>query len=273
MNRPDIEPEILDWIRKDLALVEREHGVKILHACEAGSRAWGFESTDSDYDVRFLYIHPRDWYLSIDLEKKRDVIELPVGTIDMSGWDFRKALQLLRKSNPPLLEHLKSPIVYKEHRAIMSMMRAQSVGFYSPSACAYHYLHMARGNVREYLRGDTVWRKKYLYVIRPLLAVKWIELGLGQVPVRFDDLAEKTVFETDLALSIDNLIAEKKAGVELGRGPKDNVINGFIEAELSRLESSRFAKRPDSPDLEPLNTLFRDALAGWDLGWEFLGGY
>jgi hypothetical protein len=75
----------------------------------------GFESTDSDWDVRFIYVHPRDWYLSIDVEDKRDVIERPINDeLDISGWDLRKALKLLRKSNPPLLEWLSSPIIYKE---------------------------------------------------------------------------------------------------------------------------------------------------------------
>ncbi len=141
-------------IRSQLENIEAEEGVRILFACESGSRAWGFPSADSDYDVRFLYLHPPEWYLSIDLEKKRDVIERPINEqIDLSGWDLRKALGLLRKSNPPLLEWLGSPIIYWEKYSVAQQMRALTSTYYSPKACMYHYLHMARGNYREYLRG------------------------------------------------------------------------------------------------------------------------
>lgn len=150
--------------------VETEECVKILYACESGSRAWGFPSADSDFDVRFLYLHPKDWYLSIDLEQKRDVIERPISDqIDLSGWDLRKALWLFRKSNPPLLEWLGSPIVYWERYSTATQMRQLAETYYSPKACMYHYLHMARGNYREYLKGEHVWIKKYFYVLRPIL--------------------------------------------------------------------------------------------------------
>ena len=92
---------------------EKEHGVRILLAVESGSRAWGFESPNSDFDARFIYVHPRDWYLSVGLEEQRDVIEYPiVDDIDLNGWDLRKALRLFWKSNPAFVEWIQSPIVY-----------------------------------------------------------------------------------------------------------------------------------------------------------------
>src|SRR5437867_10530124 len=99
-------------VRRKLAGIEEAHGVRVLFAVESGSRAWGFPSPDSDYDVRFVYLHPRDWYLS--LVERRDVIEVPIDgdDQDISGWDFRKAMRLLLRSNPPLYEWLVSPIVY-----------------------------------------------------------------------------------------------------------------------------------------------------------------
>ena len=114
-----------DRIKQALQEIETNDQVKIVYACESGSRAWGFPSEDSDYDVRFLYVRPRDWYLSIDLEKLPDVIELPItDDLDVSGWDIRKALQLLRKSNPPLLEWLTSPIIYREVSDIADRLRS-----------------------------------------------------------------------------------------------------------------------------------------------------
>ena len=123
--------------------IEGENTVKILYACESGSRAWGFPSSDSDYDVRFVYIRSVESYLSV--QKSRDVIEYPeIGKLDISGWDLQKALLLLRKSNPPLLEWLGSPIVYLEGYSIAAQMRELAAQYYSATASVYHYLHMAR---------------------------------------------------------------------------------------------------------------------------------
>ena len=100
-------------IVESLRQIECEEDVTILYACESGSRAWGFESTDSDYDVRFIYLRKTPWYLTI--QNKRDVIERPISDeLDIAGWDLPKALGLFRKSNPPLLEWLRSPVVYLE---------------------------------------------------------------------------------------------------------------------------------------------------------------
>ncbi|MDO9488483.1 MAG: nucleotidyltransferase domain-containing protein, partial [Sphingomonadaceae bacterium] len=103
--------------------LEREHDVTILFAAESGSRAWGFPSPDSDYDVRFVYAHRRDWYLSIE-PARRDVIEQAIeADLDVSGWDLRKALGLALKPNPVLHEWLMSPIVYRQHDAMAAKLR------------------------------------------------------------------------------------------------------------------------------------------------------
>ena len=248
-----------DVILRVLQDIVNKNDVWIIHACESGSRAWGFASEDSDYDVRFIYVRKPEWYMSIDVERKRDVIELPPDKVlDVSGWDFRKALQLLRKSNPPLLEHLGSPVIYNEDEPVMREFRDLARQYYSPSACAYHYLHMARGNVREYLKGDEVWLKKYLYVIRPLLAVKWIEDGFeGPVPTMFFDLVDQVVTQVPLYNEINNLVCMKQEGHELGRGPAIPIIDEFIRVELARLEGPKWAKKPDDIGVEPLNEFFR----------------
>src|SRR3972149_12214123 len=130
-------------IREKLTEIESNENVKIFYACESGSRAWGFPSSDSDYDVRFMYLHSTEWYLTIDTQ--RDVIEHPVnGQLDINGWDIRKALKLFQKSNPPLMEWLGSTIRYLEKFTIAAKMRELLPRYYSSAACAYHYLHMAQ---------------------------------------------------------------------------------------------------------------------------------
>ncbi len=231
---------MINRIKQQLLNLEREEVVRIIYACESGSRAWGFPSKDSDYDVRFLYVHPPDWYLSVDLEDKNDVIEWPLdGLLDLSGWDLRKALRLLRKSNPPLLEWLNSPIIYLEGHAVGDRLRGLLPEYYSPTACLYHYLHMARGNYKEYLRGETVWIKKYFYVLRPLLAIRWIEAGRGVVPMEFETLLAAVDGEQDFKLAVSGLLERKIKGEELDRGPRLPEISDFIDREMGRLDDKK----------------------------------
>ncbi len=256
-----MEDHVVTSVQQALERLEHVEDAVVLLAVESGSRAWGFPSTDSDYDVRFIYVRRPEWYLSIDLEKRRDFIEQPLqDQIDLSGWDIRKALKLFHKSNPPLLEWLQCPIVYRERFSFAARLRALLPEFYSPKASFYHYLHMAKGNVREYLRGDTVWRKKYFYVLRPLLAMRWIDQERGPVPIEFQKLVEATVDDPTLLTAIGNLVWAKRAGVELDRGPRIPAVSDFIESETARLEQTG-SDRPDvAPAVETLNELFRSTL-------------
>ncbi len=145
--------------------MERDHGVRVLFAVESGSRAWGFPSPDSDYDVRFVYLHPRDWYLS--LVERRDVIEIPIDAEDhdISGWDLRKALQLLLRSNPPLYEWLVSPIVYREDGATMAALRRLAETGYAHKTMGWHYLRIADRTYRTHFGSRPEANlKKYFYV-------------------------------------------------------------------------------------------------------------
>jgi len=251
-----IDNEVQQRVRDALARIEADRKVRVLYACESGSRAWGFASHDSDYDVRFLYVHRRDWYLSV--EDRRDVIEEPLtDELDVSGWELRKALRLLFKSNPPLLEWLKSPVVYQSDPAFLSRFKLLAERFYSPRRCFSHYLHMASGNWRHYLEGrESVKLKKYLYVFRPLLACRWIERSLGQVPMLFSELVNGVLDERDARAALDALVLRKQAGDELSEAPPDEVLSSFVVEELDRLEG---LDRPEdvAGDVEELNGFFR----------------
>lgn len=245
-------------IQNELSRIEEIENITILYACESGSRAWGFESADSDYDVRFIYLRRTLQYLTV--ERGREVIEKPLENgIDLSGWDLIKALELFRKSNPPLLEWLQSPIVYRSTSSLIGRLHALLSQYYSPKACMYHYLHMAKGNFREYLRGEEVWTKKYFYVLRPVLACLWIEKGLGVVPTEFHKLVEALVADRELKDEIDALLAAKKAGLELRKGPRNEIISSFIEQQILRLNSAGQRSAVTS-DPSSLNRLFVDIL-------------
>lgn len=248
-------------ILTELELIEHEENVQILYACESGSRAWGFPSKDSDYDVRFIYIRSVDWYLSIF--EKRDVIERPISDmLDINGWDLRKALNLFRKSNPPLLEWLQSPIVYRENHAVAEQIRRISPLTFSPRSCMYHYLHMAKGNHRDYLQGERVKIKKYFYVLRPILACEWIEKHNTMPPIEFDRLVEAVVpKESELKAAIDGLLVRKRAGDEMDFEPRINPISDFLEERIEYYEQMA-SGMPSSGGVQDqrLDDLFRTVL-------------
>ena len=256
-----VSAEVQGHIRNRLAAVEAEEGVRVLVAVESGSRAWGFASADSDYDVRFVYVRPAAWYLAIDLERRRDVIERPItDLIDLSGWDIRKALALFARSNPPLLEWLDSPVVYADWGGFAGRLRGLLPTYFSPVRTVYHYLHMARGNFREYLQGDRVRLKKYFYVLRPLLAARWVEQGRGPVPMLFSTLLDTVGVDPPLRAAVDDLLARKAAGGEMGHGPRVPAVHDFIVGELDRLESAAGGQPKGSNDPGPLSALFVECL-------------
>jgi len=239
-----IDPTKREAIVRALARIEREHDVRVMYACESGSRGWGFASPDSDYDARFVYVHPLPWYLSVNEatgpgEPQRDVIELPISDdLDVSGWDLRKALRLLAKSNPTLSEWLRSPIVYRQDDAAAETLRAMAEAVYSPLASWHHYRSMAEGNFRGYLRGDRVRTKKYLYVLRPVLACQWIESVGTPPPMAFEELLERLLPQGPVREAIDALLAVKRRSAEVDDGPRIPAISRFLEDQLERMAAA-----------------------------------
>ena len=232
-------------IQEILANIEDEKQVKILFAVEAGSRAWGFESRDSDYDIRFVYIPPTPRYLTLDTQ--RDVIEEMHGDIDLVGWDLRKALTLFRKTNPNFIEWLNSPITYDETKHHGINLRQELISYLpeyiGKKAMISHYYSMAKRNWKEYLQESPVWTKKYLYVIRPLITCTWLEHENTTPPVNFRELLSNTSpllkakkFENttpnDVIRSIRELVERKKAGDELSKGPRIPALHHYISSQM-----------------------------------------
>ncbi|MDQ1146984.1 putative nucleotidyltransferase [Bacillus sp. SORGH_AS 510] len=247
-------------ILEEIKRLEEQHDIKICYVVESGSRAWGFPSKDSDYDVRFIYVHRQEWYLSID--EKRDVIELPINDLlDMNGWELRKALKLFRKSNPPLMEWLHSGIVYYQAFSLVDKMKVIQEKVFLPQSALYHYLNMAKGNYRDYLQGEQVKIKKYFYVLRPILACMWIEKYNSVPPILFLNLVEDLIEEGELKHQVLILLNRKMSGEELSLEQKLPVINDFIEKEIFRLEEYTKSLKGSKDNITPLlDELFREVL-------------
>lgn len=261
MTYNGVDAVMFERVRHQLKEVERRFGVRVLYACESGSRAWGFASPDSDYDVRFLYVHAPEWYLRVDAG--RDVIELPIDDeLDVCGWEWRKALGLLKSANPALIEWLDSPIVYQQDEAVIAELKAQVPQWFSPLRARWHYYSMARKNFRGYLQGDEVRLKKYFYVLRPLLAVRWIEEGKGVPPIRFAELLAGSNLDTSLRKEVDELLEIKQSVGEAKYGLRRPQLHEFIESELARGKTPPAlpdSREGDSQDLDRLlmNTVLR----------------
>ncbi len=249
-------------IMRRMRAAEAEHGVRILLAVESGSRAWGFASPNSDYDARFIYAQPQEWYLSVGMEEQRDVIEYPiVDDIDLNGWDVRKALRLFWKSNPAFVEWIQSPIVYFQSGGFAEHARQLLPSVYSCENGIYHYRSMAKTNFRGYLKTDQVPLKKYFYVLRPLLSVRWLERYGSAAPIEFHKLLHLVEDEPALVADIESLLARKRQAPELGLDLAVPSINAFIERELQRLEGIVPPVHQRTEVLDPLNAVFHAVLA------------
>lgn len=251
---------MMDEIVKELLKLEIQHDIKILYAVESGSRAWGFASTDSDWDVRYIYIHKLDWYLKIDQEKDNQEEILP-NDIDLAGWELKKALRLFRKSNPPMLEWLRSPIVYLKQFSTADKLRALTEEYFIPKSCLHHYLHMAEGNYKQYLLKEEVRVKKYFYVLRPILACDWIRQTNTMIPMEFEVLLESQVTDPTIKKEIRNLLNRKMLGEELKEEPKIQILNDFLEHKIDFYNDYiKSIDLSDKPSTEALDQLFRQSL-------------
>ena len=223
----DMRETILGELRK----IEEHCGVRILHAVESGSRAWGFASPDSDYDVRFVYVRPAADYIRLDTP--RDVIEWKDdGVLDINGWDLRKTMVQFARGNATIFEWSESPVVYQTTGA-WAQVRQAAEAYFSEKAAVHHYYGTAKKTWEEHLTGGSVRYKKYFYALRPLLAAQYIERFHSVPPVLFDELM-KMDMDSSLRTAIGRLLEIKKVTTEGEYHPPMAVVHEFIREELPR---------------------------------------
>lgn len=241
-------------IKEKLREIEKQENIRILLAVESGSRAWGFASPDSDYDVRFIYVRKMDDYLR--LESIRDVIELPIDEmLDINGWDLQKTLRLLYKSNPTLFEWFSSPIVYMETE-FADIFRSIMENYFSNKRSLYHYISMAEGNYREYLKRDMVRAKKYFYVLRPVLACRWILEKGTPPPMLFSELMDSQL-PKELLEDVNRLLNLKMNSPEIKEIPRVDTINNYLDSSIVEIKSILQSMTEEkNPNWEELNELF-----------------
>ena len=229
--------------------IERERGIRILYACESGSRAWGFASPDSDYDIRFLFIHPKRAYLS--LAEPLSTVDLPlIGELDAGGWDIRKALGLLDKSNGALLEWLHSPIVYRAAPDFLERWRQTAQEVFSAASASRHYRGLAKQMWLGKLQSERVRAKDYLYALRASLADRWIRQGKGIPPVEFEQLLP--VAPEDVRTMVPGILEHKANTNEGDRMERLPVLDAFLARAVEVPEHDAAEGRSDRAVLERL---------------------
>ena len=249
-----------DKIIKYLKTIEEEKNIKILLACETGSRAWGFPSPDSDYDIRMIYIHKKDWYLS--LKEKKDSINLMYenNDIDITGWELRKALRLLKKSNPPLLERIQSPILYLYDEEFLSEINKISKGVYSKISTIYHYLNMSKKIFEEIENSNKYKLKKLFYALRTAVTCKWIMEKDEIPPIEFNTMLENLDLDENLVKRIRELIILKADASETYLHSGETEVFLFIKGILELAEIKSKDLSAAKFDSEILDVFFRKSL-------------
>jgi predicted nucleotidyltransferase len=244
-----------------LAEVAAEQKIKMLFACESGSRGWQFPSPDSDYDVRFIYVRPLRYYLSV-MERSDDLQFAISGDLDMYGWDLRKVLQLMRKSNTTPFEWLQSPIVYRQEPGFRDELWALCQHYFGRRSNIHHYLGIAGGALETVTNGSEITIKKLFYVLRPLLAAKWCLEKQTIAPMTIGPLM--SLLPDAMQRQVSDLIALKATAAE---GFIINISAGlktYIDTEFARIiEASRNLQR-DHFEVDQLDDFFINTITRYD---------
>jgi predicted nucleotidyltransferase len=224
-------------IQTALTQLEAAHTIRVLYACESGSRAWGFPSPDSDYDVRFIYCHAADWYLTLD--DGPDTLNFPVDDeLDLAGWELRKTLKLLRGSNAALFEWLQSPVVYREAGGFRAALEPLLPACWNPRAGLHHYAGLMRRGVLDDLAGEEVRLKRLFYALRSTLAARWIRQRPAEAPpMEFAVL--RALLPPELNDVVDELLARKATADEKTTVPRPVLLVDFLQAEYDATLAAR----------------------------------
>ena len=253
-------------ISEKLNTVAQEHNVRIIKAIESGSRAWGFPSKNSDYDVRFIYARSLDSYLSV--EPCRDTIETSLiddpklgVPLDLKGWDVRKALQLAIKSNAVLIEWLTSPICYMENTAAARKLLHFAKSCANLNNLAYHYNRLARNAWDKIEEGENNSELKlYCYALRPALALKWIDKSRDLPPMDMHSLCSRSSLGEKLLAEIKKLLMLKSSANEEDIVPRNALLDKFIISVLEKEVEREKTRGPDQEILEKADQLFRNLI-------------
>lgn len=204
-----------------LISLEKEQNIKIIFACETGSRAYGISSSESDTDIRFIYVNNLDHYLSF--ENKGQSICIREQNYDICGWDIKRALELLKKSNLSVLEALHSPCIYLKDEEIYEKLISLSKKTFNPVALHQSFLNIIRKNY------NNPEPKSYFYVIRAYLSILWLKQFQKFPPLNFQELLNGVNLTKELKTIIKECIARR---FDCRHPDLDKFIEDMLQANI-----------------------------------------
>lgn len=253
--------EIRTKISNHLREIEKQYHVKILFAVESGSRAWGFASKDSDWDVRFIYVHEPEWYYHIE-EQKDTIEQMFPDEVDASGWDLKKALRLFKRSNPSFFEWIHSPIIYEMDETFIDEIKKMEDEYFDADKAMFHYNHIYKKHNDRYITENGLPLKRFLYYLRGILVCKWLSDKGTVPPVRFSELVDATIEDENIKKKIEHLLEQKKQSKEHNLEPVDEELftwaENWAEYYNQKVEKLRPEKKISSD--EQLNKLMYDTV-------------
>ena len=238
---------IKENIEEVIRNLEEERNVRVLFACESGSRAWGFASPNSDYDLRFIYAHPQSWYL--ELQEKRDVIDLMLpNDLDLAGWDLAKTLRLFASCNLALNEWLNSPVIYWQQDGFREELSKLIPKFFNPRKAVHHYLSMARGTAKDNFDDSSIKIKKLFYILRPLFACYWIQKNGSMPPTLFQAMLDHELASVDVLSAISEMQARKEIALEGEVIETPEILKAWIDQSIAHFEETENSFPPGEKD-------------------------
>lgn len=255
---------MIEKIKDYLVKIEKEKNIQILWACETGSRAWGFPSTDSDFDIRLIYVHKSNWYLNLIEQKDSIDLMFENNDIDISGWELKKSLNLLRKSNAPLLERIQSPIIYKRDKEFISELLSITQPYYSKIATMHHYLSMGKKFVDELENSSEYKLKRFFYTLRSAMVCKWIIEKKEIPPIEFKHIYDTLAIDKLLRNRIVDLIELKKTVGESYLHNGETELIEFIKSCLNEADKVKETLPTSNGNIENLNSVLRKYILKYD---------
>jgi predicted nucleotidyltransferase len=245
---------IRDEIIERLVEIEKEDGIQILYACESGSRAWGFASPDSDFDIRFIFKRPLSAYLVV--KDMPDTLEYPIqNNLDFSGWDLKKFMLHFHKSNGVMFEWLQSPVVYCVSSNFLDTFHKLMPDYFNPRSMINHYLGLTKRTLLDFGDSSEVKLKKYFYILRPLLAARWVHRKKSVPPMDFESLLISSDIDKTILTMIVELKQKKEKCDETQLISRMTDLEAFVKAEILNYESNLPESQADCKSISELNEL------------------
>ena len=237
--------------------MESRHGCRILFAVESGSRAWGFASPDSDYDVRGVFVRPLDWYLQLREDLPDTIVESLPGDLDVSLWDIKKALVQLSKSNASFLEWLGSPIIYWDDGIIASLNDIKA-DWFNPIHVAYHYASMFRKAMEKRNPDGSLRIKKLCYALRANLCLQYVLAFEKMPPTPFAAVLGGVKLSPAERKAVRDVLDKKKTALESDVLVPDARLDGLLADRYGIIASHPWRKQalPEAV-IGQLDALFR----------------